>query len=586
MFKYQQTKSGFSLVEAIIVAALSALIFGALFSTFQYSLQLINNSRARLSALSIANDRMEYFRSLPYNDVGTVSGIPSGTIPQNSTTTLNGITFVERVLVEYVDDDADGQLLLDSNGIISDYKRIKVEYTWSINNSTSSIALVSNIVPRSVETTAGGGTVRINVIDENSALLPGASVTLINNTLVPAINITRATDASGAALFSGAPTSSDYEVSVTAYIATDQYSTDQTYRASVSNPNPIVAPFTVLEADISTLTFQIGELSDLTIKTFSNISDGSFVEDFTNITALASSTDVEAVAGELVLENVAGVYKNSGTAFMGPITPATISRWENIRVAVDLPVNTSHKVQLFTGAGAGPYTLIPNSQLPGNSVGFTDTIIDISELNSTMYPSIFVGVVMETTDTSVTPQIDEIGVYYRVSETPLASVPMTVNGNKVIGTGASSTPIYKFDSPFTTDGSGEYTFSDFEFDVYTFANTNSLDISEACSNNPFVHQAGIDSEIEVELVADSANTLRVTVVDSLGRPVAGSSINLKRPGYDVTQVAGSCGQTFFTGGPTNNNDYTIEVTATGYGNETITDFEITGDTDVTVTLSS
>ena len=75
------------------------------------SLELIANSRANING-SLANDRMEYFRSLPYDDADTVAGIPSGIIPQNSTTTLNGIEFSERVLVEYVDDPADGQLTL------------------------------------------------------------------------------------------------------------------------------------------------------------------------------------------------------------------------------------------------------------------------------------------------------------------------------------------------------------------------------------------------------------------------------------------------------------------------------------------
>jgi len=73
---------------------------------------------------------MEYFRSLPYNDVGVIAGFPAGTIPQNSTLNLNGINFSERVLVEYVDDDADGSTGADTNGIILDYKQIKLEYEW------------------------------------------------------------------------------------------------------------------------------------------------------------------------------------------------------------------------------------------------------------------------------------------------------------------------------------------------------------------------------------------------------------------------------------------------------------------------
>ena len=119
--KYKSSsQKGLSLVEVIVVAALSTLVFGGLLLSFKFSLELINQSRAKLSALSVANDRMEYFRSLPYNDVGVIAGFPAGTIPQNSTLNLNGINFSERVLVEYVDDDADGSTGADTNGIILD----------------------------------------------------------------------------------------------------------------------------------------------------------------------------------------------------------------------------------------------------------------------------------------------------------------------------------------------------------------------------------------------------------------------------------------------------------------------------------
>ena len=583
MYQYYARQQGFSLVEAIIVSALSVLVFVALFAAFQHSLKLSTYSRIKLSALSVANERMEYFRSLPYTDVGTVSGIPSGTIPQNSVISLNGINFQERVLVEYVDDEADGLGALDSNGIVSDYKRLKLEYTWTIGADTNRIELVSNIVPRSVETTAGGGTVRINVLNSDSTLLPGASVRLINNTVGP-IDVTKFTDASGAALFSGAPAGSDYEVVVTASIGGHDYSTAQTYQATLANPNPIVSPFAVLEADVSTLTFQIGELSDLNIYTRSAISEGSSVEEFTNLLAVDSSTAVEAVGGKLVLQNTVGVYETNGTAYLGPIAPAPLLEWQTLRVAATLPTNTSHQVQFFTGVVGGPYTLIPNSDLPGNTIGFTDTIVDITQLDPTMYPSVFVGITLRTTNTSVTPALDEIGVYYRKSETGLG-VAFDIRGDKTIGTDSGSSPIYKYTNSLITNGSGEITISDLEFDAYTLSGFGGRDIASACPDHPFVQPAGVDSELELVLVGNAASTLRVSVTDSLGRVIPGASVNLTRSGYGVTVLTNSCGQAFFTGGVSDNNDYTIAVTATGYNSESISAFEIAGDTKTSITLT-
>ncbi len=577
-------KSGFTLVEVIIVSALTTLVFGALFSSFQYSLRLINYSRAKLSAMAVATERMEYFRSLPYTDVGTISGIPSGTIAQNSTTTLNGINFHERVLVEYIDDAADGLDAADSNGILADYKRIKLEYSWQIGEESNQITLVSNIVPRSIETTAGGGSVRINVINDQSLPLPGASVRLINNTIVPNIDVTKITDANGAALFSGAPAGSDYEVIVNGNIAGNDYSTAQTYEVTVANPTPTVSPFTVVEADISTLTFQIGELSDLNISTLSAVSENMFREEFSDLAAVAFSNQVVAAANKLQLTNTAGVYAGSGSAYLGPISPSPLLKWQSARVAVDLPVDTSHKIQFFTGAGVGPYTIIPDSDLPGNAAGFTSTNIDISSLDSGAYPSIFVGITLETSDTSKTPAIDEISVFYRQSESVLASTNFDMVGTKIIGTDGGGLPILKYDNSHTTDAGGELTITDLEFDNYTLT-ASGYDMAIACSNHPFIQQAGVDGDLELVLVASAANTLRVSVLNSAGQVIPGAEVRLSRPSYDTTHSTGGCGQVFFTGGLSVNSDYEITVTATGYNTETVSAFSISGDTVTTITLT-
>jgi|AntRauTorckE6833_2_1112554.scaffolds.fasta_scaffold01543_7 hypothetical protein len=588
MHNPKNTQSGFSFVEIIIVSAISALIFGALFSSFEFTLALISDGRAKLSALSVANDRMEYFRSLPYDDVGTLAGIPNGTIPQNSTTSLNGIEFSERVLVEYVDDPADGQdtaTTSDNNSIPSDYKRVKVEYTWEIGNGTSSIFLVSNIVPRSIETTAGGGTARINVIDANSLLLPGATVRFINNTTTSTIDTIRTTDASGAALFSGAPAASEYEVIVTANIAGNQYSTAKTFRATTFNPNPSVAPFAVLEADISTLTFQIGELSDLDISTFSSITEGSMREEFSDLLAVATSSNIESVGGSVVLENTFGVYEASGIAYTEIITPTPLEQWEIVRIAPEVPVNTDYAVRFYTGTGTGPFALIPDSELPGNSVGFSDSLIDISALDSVAYPSLTAGITLETTDTAVSPEIDEIEVFYTQSRTPEVAMTYDITGTKTIGTNGSSSPIYKYDTSFTTNAAGTHTVSDLEFDLYTITNQSGLDISRACPAHPFVHQAGVDGKLAFTLVADALNTARIHVVDANGRTIPGATVMLSRPGYSQTQFTNVCGQTFFTGGVSTNNDYDIEVTAAGYTDENLTGIEIDGDIVKLITMT-
>jgi type II secretory pathway pseudopilin PulG len=575
-FSYSKT-SGFSLVEAIFVSALVTIMFGAIFSSFQYSLRLVGNSRAKLSAMSIATERMEYFRSLPYANVGTVSGIPSGTIPQHSTTTLNGIEFVERVLVEYVDDSADGLDVLDSNGIVSDYKRIKLEYSWTFAGETNSIASVSNIVPKSVESTTGGGSVRINVIDDSSNLLQGASVRLINNTTGTPIDVTKITDVNGSALFSGAPAGSEYEVIVNGNIAGKEYSTDQTYQITVANPTPVVAPFSLLEADISTLTFQIGILSNLVISTFSDMNEGMLREKFSNATGFDSSTDVDTDDGKMKLKSNAGVYFSTGSVYLGPITPVPLQSWQTVRTAITVPVDTSIYVQFFTGVAGGPYVIIPDVDLLGNAAGFTSTNIDISDLDPAVYPTIFVRVTLDTADTSKTPKIDELSVFYQQSETVLPNITFDLVSSKIIGADALGVSLPKYSNTHTTDALGVLSLTNVEFGDYLITPAGSYDIASACSSHPLIQQAGIDNDYKLVLVANALNTLRVSVVDNLGDVIPGATVKLQRSGYDVTKLTNNCGQAFFTGGVTDNGDYNLTISTTGYITDSTSNFLISGD---------
>lgn len=582
---YQTKQSGLLLVELLVVTAISVLIFGALFLSFQFTLELIATTRSKLSALSLANDRMEFFRSLAYDDVGVVSGFPAGTIPQTSTLTLNGLDFEERVRVDYVDDPADDIAGVDSNAIITDYKQIKLEYTWTLDGDANELSLTSYIVPRSVETNVGGGTARINVLDSDSTPLVGASVRLTSASTTFTYDVTNPTDASGSALFA-VPADSGYEVLVSANIAGTQYSTSSTYRATTSNPNPIVAPFAVPEAAISTLTFQIGELSDLRVRAKSVIIEDSAAELFGDGLGIASSSGTTAVsAGMLVLGDTAGVYETTGSVFLTPIAPVTIEQWEVTKIVADTPIGANYVVQIYTGDASTVYTLIPDVDLPGNSTGFTDTLLDISELDAGLYPDITVGITLSTTDTSVTPAIDELVLYWRENSADRSAFSIDVQGDKIIGTETDSSPIYKSTTTITTDVSGVHDLQAIEFDSYTFTPVPSTDLASACPAHPFNHQAGVDGEVELVYVANNTNTLRLSVVDSLGRAVPGATARLERSGYDVSQDTNTCGQTFFTGGILDDSDYTLTVSATGFSDEVIDPFTVSGDTTNNVILN-
>lgn len=565
-------------MEVIIVIGLSTLVFAGLFASFEFSLKLIAHSRSKMTALSLATDRMEYIRSLPYNSVGTVAGIPSGAIPQNRVVSLNGIDFDERVLIEYVDDPADGVGGADSNLILADYKNLKVEYSWTSYGVPSSFSLISTIVPRSIETTAGGGTLRVNVFDADIAPLPGIDVRLLNTTGTSTIDVTRSTDSTGTAFFTGAPASAGYEI----FVSAPGYSSDQTRAATTSLPNPATLPVAVLESDVSTMNFQVDRVSTLNISAFNNVVTVDEVEDFDDFLAIATSSGINMSGGEVRLFDTAGVYETSGYIISEPITPSSIENWGLVKIESTLPINTDSRVQFYTSTDTA--TIIPDSDLPGNALGFSGRFVDLYALDPVTYPTIVVGLVLSTTNTNSTPEVDTLTVSYIESKDMLADHPISIRGNKVIGTDASSASVYKYSVSTTTNSSGELSLPGIEWDSYTITAGGGQVIREACSANPIFLAPNTTRNVELTTGASSANNLRVAVKTSDGSPVVGAEVDLSLGASSWTGETGRCGQVYF-GGLTESTEYLLEITAVGYTAQSLSSTTVSGITVQDVVVS-
>ncbi len=577
MFKNFKHRKGFSLVEVMIVVSVITLVFTGLFIGLEYSLKLISQSQSKMTALSLVTDRMEYIRSLPYDLVGTVAGIPSGALPQNRSVTLNGISFNERVLIEYVDDEADGSGLLDSNGVIADYKRVKVEYTWNIGASIYSFFSTSSIVPRSIETTAGGGSLRVNVFDASVAPLQNIDVRLVNNTTTSTIDVSKKTDISGVVIFTGAPASANYEI----FVSAPGYSSDQTHQSTTTLNNPNTLPVAILENDVSTMNFQVDKVSDLTIKLLTSKTVGSLTETFDNVLGIGTSSDATATSGKLVLSDTAGVYKNSGYVILKSLTPTPLQAWGISQIDFNKPLNTDVRVHFYTSTSTAD--LISESYLPGNLVGFTGKYVDLSALNVLAFPTLVAGVNLSTTDTAVTPEVLEFSMKYLDTISTLNSSLVTIKGSKTLGTMADASIVYKYNVSTTTNGDGEIALKDLEWDVYNTIVNSSYVISEACSAHPYVLAPDVKSKVSYSLVPATSENLRVVVKDGLGQSIIGATVELDRPGFNSIKDTGWCGQTFF-GGITNDSDYTLTVSAAGYVSQVLTPLTISGAVVLAVTL--
>lgn len=576
--KLGKDQRGITLVETLITIALTVLVFVSVMMAVQYAVRLASESSTRLIAMSLATERLEYLRSLSYNDVGTVSGFPAGIIPQNSIHERDGVRFTERVLVDYVDDPADGLAGSDTNSIITDYKKVKLELLWTKDGFTDSVSYVTNIVPVSVETNVGGGAINIEVRDASGSSLEDALVQVTN--VAKGIDITRSTGPNGVASFI-VPAGSEYHASATKA----GYSIDRTYYSTVQNPSPSPGSFTVVESLITDQGFQIGVLSDLNIKAFSSIMEASSTVAFNDLTEIATGSDVSITAGELRLNEVSGVYQTSGTATLPQINPGSLVRWESAVVVGVTNPNTDFRVRFYSGTNT-TYELVEEAVLPGNAVGFNQRIIDLSNLSVSTYPDLTLELIL-TGDTTASPQINDVAVYYRESEVTRPTTNLTVRSRKAIGTNGAST-VYKYDNNHATDANGEINLLEMEFDSeYKVFNNNNLKLARACSNAKLDysqsdvlldHQAGIATELELLYQGAGTENLLVVIQSDSLEPLPGAVVTLSRSGFSETVFTDTCGQAFFgaTGGA--EADYLLSVDRVGYVGYSKSNFTISGNT--------
>lgn len=576
-----QKNRGFSFVELIITIAIFSLVFGGLFGAFQVMTALIGTSKAKAGALSLMSSKMEYIRSLPYNSIGTDGGVPSGAIPQNSTSTLNGIEYAERILIQYIDDPADGVGGADTNAILADYKQAKVEYTWTIRGKTQKASLVSNIVPLGIESIAGGGTIKVNVFDATVAPVAGAEVRFVNDTTTSTIDTVRYTDLTGVAYLSGAPAVANYEITVT----DTGYSTDGTYTATTSNPNPTTQPVAVAESLITTMNFQIDMLSDLLIKTVGPATYADFFDTFGDSSQLMSTSSTHIVSGDMVLTDTLGVYDVLGSVQSASTTPATIQSWYAASFSVSTTVSTAVRMFVMYN-NAGAFTLVPDADLPGNSAGFTASPVDISNLDPLTYTELALSADFSTVDTNETPELHEWGITYITTQSTISGVQLAIEGAKSIGTDGSFQPVLKYSTTSVSDGSGEWVQDDIEWDVYTVSVLSpGYSVYEVCAPSPLTLNPGATEEMIITLAGPSTQLLRVTVSELDGTPIPDALVHLENTGVDLAQLTSLCGQTYFNTGLYDDDDYLLSVSAPGFATEVIASTTVSSSSTANVILN-
>ncbi len=450
---------GMSLVDVIVGTTLVVVIFAGIFGLLRAELATSGLAKLQATATTIATSQMEYIRSLDYTAIGTDGGIPAGNIAQATTTTNGGLSYTVRTYIEYADDPADGSGVADSNGITTDYKRVKVTVYYSAGGASHSVTLNSNIVPPSIETTTGGGTLVANVVDSVGVAIAGATVRIVNASTSPDIDFTTYTDSHGTVSLPGAPTSTQYQI----FVSKSDYSSAQTYARDATNANPTPGYLTVVANTTTSSTFAIDRLATLTLRTFAPIAPALWSDPFSDSTKVATLSNTQIAAGLLTLAGAPGSYLTSGTARSVAVAPAYLARWTSASSTISTTTDTDVRISVANDSG----TLLPDAVLAGNSAGFTGAI-SLSGISTTTYPSLTLIATLTSSSSAATPSIDSWRIGYDAGPTPLPNVAFTLTGAKTKGSTSGGAAIYKTEVSTSTGSTGTSTMS-IEWDLYQFS---------------------------------------------------------------------------------------------------------------------
>lgn len=213
------------MVELIVSLAVLSIIAVSAFTLMTSLLHSTIISKRQAVAYTLANNQMEYLKSLPYDNLAIAGGaIPSNiTIPGTFVKKVNGEDYTVKSGIVYSDDAYDGcgsyptQELkqkycknfpapsgapaTDTNP--ADTKNVTVSVTD--RNGTNLASLDTIVAARVAETASNTGALFAKVVDNSGNPISGATVNVNNTSLNPDIDVSDTTDSNGMVIFYGLP---------------------------------------------------------------------------------------------------------------------------------------------------------------------------------------------------------------------------------------------------------------------------------------------------------------------------------------------------------------------------------------------
>ena len=259
-------QKGFTLIEALVGAAVFVLIALSAYKAFGALMDAVSASRAKVAATSVANEKFEIMRNLAYEDVGIPNSVPTGKIPRNENIERDGYSFETLTSIRNIDDPFDGMIgETPSDSSPADYKLADLDITCSNCKIFSPLKFVTMLAPHSLETASTNGALFIRTFDSDGLPIQGASIHIENTQANPDIIIDETTDNDGwIKIIDAPPGTNAYNISATK----SGFSEDQTYSiGGVAGADPVLPDATVVIQQVTQTSLLIDKVSSLAVST-------------------------------------------------------------------------------------------------------------------------------------------------------------------------------------------------------------------------------------------------------------------------------------------------------------------------------
>ena len=268
MIKNQKSKiknqKSFTLIDVLVGTFLILIVFLGIFGAYQLGIKVVGQSRNKITATAIANQKIEEIRNLSYEKIGVVGGFPDGVLETSSTAVFNNIEYKIETRVDYVVDSADG-IAAPEDDCPNDYKKAEVKVSWS-GRFKGEVVFTADIAPKNLaqECAETGGILSVSVFDAYGVMVTSPLIEVKDPTTNQALKT--ATPIDGKHYFSLALGTYKVVISKTNYSSGQTYGSGEIYNGKTiitpEKPHPIV-----LEGQLTENSFSIDKLSSMTVET-------------------------------------------------------------------------------------------------------------------------------------------------------------------------------------------------------------------------------------------------------------------------------------------------------------------------------